>query len=165
MKRALTVILATALTALGGLCLFQWKRETDFRTAIIDLSAKLHAETRTRTEAEQRILTLSAELSRLETLRADTETKYLAAMDELGPLQADWTARGVIIRALSELVESTAPPVQAPVNQNAVIDRQNQLLKSLTSERDAAISELNARTREWNELTTKYNNLVQEHRR
>ena len=161
MKRALTVALATLLCALGGLCLYQWKREAEFRAAIVDLSGKLHAETKTRTEAEQRILTLSAEISRLETLRADTETKYLAAMEELGPLQADWTARGVIIRALSEMAEKPATADQPSVNQNAVIEKQNQLLKSLASERDAAISKLNARTREFNALTEKYNKLIQ----
>lgn len=156
MKPPLTITLGILLAALCALCIFQWRREAGFRSAIVDLSGKLHAETKGRTESEARSATLLTEIQRLESLRAGTEAKYLAALDELRPLQADLAARGLTIGILSELA-AAAP---AADNQNAVIAKQNELLKSLAAERDAAIAKLNARTREWNALTEKYNEAV-----
>ena len=46
--------------------------------------------------------------------------------------------------------------------QNSAIEKQNALLKQLTTERDAAIEKLNARTREFNEVVEKYNKLAKE---
>lgn len=160
MKRPLHILLALVLLGLCSLCIFQWKREADFRAAILDLSGKLHAETKARVESQERISTLEAEIKRIETLRADTETKYLSTLDELSAGQADSVARGQTILALAQLANQPAPPPVDVPNQNAVITKQNELLKQLAAERDAAIDRLNKRTVEWNELTEKYNRLV-----
>lgn len=153
MSRPLLIALGTLLASLCGLCIFQWKRESDFRAAILDLSTRLHGKSQALSEAEARIETLQTEITRIETLRADTEAKYLATLDELRPLQLDWTARGHTIFALSQYAA-------AAESQNDAIAKQNELLKQLASERDAAIEKLNARTREFNALTEKYNKLV-----
>lgn len=153
MSRPLLIALGTLLASLCGLCIFQWKRESDFRAAILDLSTRLHGMSQALSEAEARIETLQTEITRIETLRADTEAKYLATLDELRPLQLDWTARGHTIFALSQYAA-------AAESQNDAIAKQNELLKQLASERDAAIEKLNARTREFNALTEKYNKLV-----
>jgi hypothetical protein len=152
-SRPLLIALGTLLASLCGLCIFQWKRESDFRAAILDLSTRLHGKSQALSEAEARIETLQTEITRIETLRADTEAKYLATLDELRPLQLDWTARGHTIFALSQYAA-------AAESQNDAIAKQNELLKQLASERDAAIEKLNARTREFNALTEKYNKLV-----
>lgn len=157
MKSRPTILLAVTLTGLCAICLFQWKREADFRTAIIDLSGKLDTATTARTESEARIAILHAEIQRLETIRADTESKYLATLDELIPLQSDWIQRGLTIGVLSELASATAG---ATAGQNAAIEKQNEMLKRLAAERDGIVEKLNARTREFNDLTTKYNQLV-----
>lgn len=156
MSRPLLIALGTLLAGLCGLCIFQWKRESDFRAAILDLSTRLHGKTQALSEAEARIATLQTEITRIETLRADTEAKYLATLDELRPLQLDWTARGHTIFALSQYA-AAAPAAES---QNEAIAKQNELLKQLAAERDAAIEKLNARTREFNALTEKYNKLV-----
>lgn len=158
MNRALTIALAAVLAVLCGLCLWQWKREADFRAAITALSGNLDAEREAHAASLQRITVLESEIQRLTKLREDTEAKYLATLAELSALQPDWIARGLTIGALSEL----AAAVPARENQNEAIARQNALLKQLTAERDAAIEKLNARTREMNAVTEKYHRLVRE---
>ncbi len=155
MNRPLLITLAAVLTALCGLCLWQWKREADFRAAILDYHTRLEAETKAHGETRQRVAVLEAEVARITKLRDDTEAQYLKTLEELRALQPDWAARGLTIEALSRL--AAAPAVE---NQSAAIAKQNELLKSLTAERDAAIEKLNARTREFNALTEKYNKLI-----
>ncbi len=156
MNRTLLITLAAVLAALCGVCLWQWKREADFRAAIIDYHTRLETETKAHGETRQRLALLEAEVTRVTKLRDDTEAQYLKTLEELRALQLDWAARGLTIEALSRMVE-TAPAVE---NQSAAIARQNELLKSLTAERDTAIEKLNARTREFNALTEKYNKLI-----
>ena len=158
MNRALTIALAAILAVLCGLCLWQWKREADFRAAIASLHDALASETKAHSESLQRITVLESEIQRLTKLRDDTERQYLTTLAELRALQPDWIARGQTSAILSQLA-AAAP---ASESQNEAIARQNALLKQLTAERDAAIEKLNARTREWNVLTEKYNRLVRE---
>ena len=156
MNRPLLITLATVLAALCGLCLWQWKREADFRAAIVDYHTRLEAETKAHSETRQRVTVLEAEVARITKLRDDTEAQYLKTLAELRAIEPDWAARGRTIEALSQLA-AAAPAAE---NQNAAIAKQNELLKSLTAERDAAIQKLNARTREFNALTERYNKLV-----
>jgi len=159
-KRALTILLAAALTALCGICLFQWRREADFRTAIASLTEQQRAERKSRAEAESRITALETEIQRVGTLRADAESRYLAAHDELRRLQADWDGRGDTILALGKPAAAPASEGDIPSFQNGAIRKQNEIIKQVAAERDAAIGQLNARTREWNALTEKYNKLA-----
>jgi hypothetical protein len=155
-NRALTVTLGAALAILGGLCVWQWKREAGFRAVILDYHLRLDAEVKAHADARLRLTALEAEVTRLAKLRDDTEAKYLETLASLQSLQADWGQRGLTIDALSRLA-AAAPAVE---NQNAAIAKQNELLRAVTAERDAAIQKLNARTREFNELTVKYNRLA-----
>jgi cell division protein ZapA (FtsZ GTPase activity inhibitor) len=157
-NRALTIALAGILTLLCGLCLWQWKREADFRAAIASLDGKLDAETRAHHDALKRITILEGEIQRLSKLRDDTEAQYLTTLQELRSLQPDWAARGHTIDALSRLA-AAAPAAES---QNDAITRQNEMLKQLAAQRDDAIQKLNARTRELNAVTEKYNRLVKE---
>jgi cell division protein ZapA (FtsZ GTPase activity inhibitor) len=150
-NRALTIALAAVLAALCGLCLWQWKREADFRAAIAGLAGQLDAGERAHAESRRRITALEAELSRIHKLRDDAERQYLSTLAELRDLQPDWIARGLTSDALSRL----AAAASAVESQNAAIARQNELLKQVTAERDDAIQKLNARTRELNALTEK----------
>ena len=158
MNRSLTIALAAVLTLLCGLCLWQWKREADFRAAIRDLDHKLAAEYKAHNDAIQRITMLEGEVQRVSKLREDTEAQYLATLGELRTLQTDWRVRGNTIVLLSRLAE----PAPAGEGQNESIAKQNELLKKLAAERDEAIQKLNARTRELNAVTEKYNRLVRE---
>jgi hypothetical protein len=99
---------------------------------------------------------LEAEIARLTKLRDDAEGQYLAALAELHAIRPDWLARGLTLVELSRLA-AAAPAAES---QNAAIAKQNALLRQLTAERDAAIGQLNLRTREFNALTEKYNKLV-----
>jgi chromosome segregation ATPase len=155
-NRALTIALGILLAALCGVCVWQWKREADFRAAIADFAGKLGREQEAHDQSSQRLTVLEAEIARLTRLRDDTEAKYLATLTELRAIQPDWIARGHSLTALSQIA-AAAP---AAASQNAAITRQNELLKQLTTERDSAIEKLNARTREFNSLTEKYNKLA-----
>ena len=158
MNRALTITLAAILTLLCGLCLWQWKREAEFRAEILDVNHKLAAENKARNEALLRIAGLEGEVQRISKLRDDTEAKYLATLAELRALQSDWLARARTIEGLSRLA-AAAPAAES---QNDAIAKQNELLKKLAAERDEAIQKLNARTRELNAVTEKYNKVVKE---
>jgi len=155
-NRALTIALASVLTLLCGVCLWQWKREADFRAAIAGFSGQLDAEKKAHGQSRQRLTVLEAEIARLTKLRDDTEAKYLTTLAELRAIQPDWIARGLTSDFLSRLA-AAAPAVES---QNAAIARQNELLKQVTSERDDAIQKLNARTRDLNALTEKYNKVI-----
>ena len=156
MNRSIIISLGIVLAALCGLCLWQWKREAEFRAAIGDYHTRLETETKVHTESRLRITALEAEVARLAELRDDTEAKYLETLAGLRALQPDWAQRGLTIEVLSRV--SAAAPVTE--SQNAAIQKQNGMLKTLAAERDAAIQKLNARTREFNTLTDKYNKLV-----
>jgi hypothetical protein len=155
-QRVLTILLGVILAALCGVCLWQWKREAEFRSVILDFHTKLEAEKRAHSEARLRIVVLESEVTRVTKLRDDAEAQYLKTLEELRALQPDWNQRGLTIGALSQLA-AAAPAAE---NQNAAIGKQNELLKQLAAERDDAIQKLNARTREFNTLTEKYNKLV-----
>jgi len=157
-NRILTIALGFMLAVLCGVCVWQWKREADFRAAIADFAGRLENEKEAHDESRQRITVLEAEIARLTKVRDDTEAKYLATLAELREIQPDWIARGQSLLALSQLA-AAAPAAE---NQNEAIAKQNDLLKQLVSERDAAIEKLNTRTREFNALTEKYNRLVRE---
>jgi hypothetical protein len=157
-NRSLTIALAAILALLCGLCLWQWKREADFRAVIADLRNRLEAGTKAHNDSLQRIMVLEGEILRITKLREDTEAKYLSTLAELRALQPDWLARGRTIDALSRLA-AAAPDSES---QNDAIAKQNELLKKLAAERDEAIQKLNARTRELNAVTEKYNRLVKE---
>lgn len=156
MNRTLTIALAAILVILCGLCIWQWKREADFRAAIADFSHRLEVETKAHHDALLRITMLEGEVRRITQLREDAEAKYLATLTELRALQVDWLARANTIDALSRLA------AEAPVaeSQNDAITKQNEMLKKVAGERDDAIQKLNARTRELNTVTEKYNRLV-----
>lgn len=151
MNRLLTIALAAILAILCGLCLWQWKREADFRAAIAGFSGQLDAEKQAHGQSRQRLAMLEAEIARLTKLREDTEAQYLTTLAELRALQPDWIARGLT----SEILSRLAAAAFAVESQNAAIARQNELLKQVTAERDDAIQKLNARTRELNALTEK----------
>jgi hypothetical protein len=146
------------LAVLCGVCVWQWKREADFRAAISDFARQLDAEKEAHGQSRQRLTALEAEIARLTKLRDDTEAKYLSTLAELRALQPDWIARGHSLLALSRLA-ALAPAAES---QNEAIAKQNELLKQVVTERDAAIEKLNARTREFNALTEKYNKLARE---
>ena len=158
MSRSLHTVLGIILAALCGLCVWQWKREAEFRSALRDLSGRLDAETRAHGEARARIAVLEGEVQRVEKLRSDTEAKYLAAVEELRGLQVDWQARALTIDILSR----AAAAGEASETQSALIAKQNEMLRKVAAERDDAIQKLNARTRELNSVTEKYNRLVKE---
>lgn len=158
MNRFLTIALAAVLALLCGLCVWQWKREADFRAVISSLSQKLEAESKAHQDSLQRVLVLEGEVNRITKLREDAEAKYLDTLAALRAMQPDWLARANTIEALSRLA-AAAPAAES---QNEAINRQNDLLKKLVTERDGAIQKLNARTRELNAVTEKYNRLVKE---
>jgi hypothetical protein len=160
LNRALTIALALALAGLCSLCVIQWRREADFRAAIGSLTEQHRAGMKARAKLEQKLAALESEIRRLSGLRDDAEARFLAAHDDLRLLRQDWTARADTIQALSELAAGAAADPAALTAQNAAITAQNEMLRKLAAERDAAIHQLNARTREFNSLTEKYNKLA-----
>ena len=158
MSRRLHTVLGIVLAALCGLCVWQWKREADFRSAHAEVSARLTAESKSLGESRARVAVLEGEVQRIEKLRADTEARFLEAATALKTLEADWQARALTIDILSR----AAAAVSRSEGQGELIAKQNELLKKVAAERDDAIQKLNARTRDLNAVTEKYNRLVKE---
>lgn len=178
MKKTLTVLLLFSALSLCGLSVVQWLREAELRDEIKSLTFQLQTETQLRIETQEKAAAFELEITRLTQLRADTEAKLLAVTEELTLTQTDQLQRGVSIALLSNeyaqarsqaqlaeqrLAETTAAIAnrnEDVTGQNTAITTANDRLKKLTAERDAAIEELNTRTKAFNELVTKYNKLV-----
>lgn len=177
MKRFLNTLIVLVSLGLCAVCVVQWVREDRLRGHISDLVKKLEAENALRIDGERKIAEYAKEIERLTALRAEVEAKLLVVTEELNVTRNDSAARGITLALfLAERAEmqgklavyesavgksSTALKEHnsAVAAQNDAIAKQNALLKTLTSERDAAITKLNARTQEFNELVEKYNKL------
>lgn len=178
MKRLLNTLLVIVSLGLCAVCVVQWVREDRLRGHLLDLTKQLEAENTARVEAERKAAEYEKEIERLTILRAEVEAKLLTATEELNAMGADSVARGLTLAFfLKDLVETQAKlaAVEATLAQgtealkdhntsvtaqNTTIQKQNDLLKQLVSERDSAIEKLNTRTRELNELVEKYNKLA-----
>jgi chromosome segregation ATPase len=178
LKKTLTILLLLAALALCGLSVVQWLREAELRTEIQSLTLQLQTETQLRIETQEKAAAFELEIARLTQLRADTEAKLLAVTEELTLTQTDQLQRGVSIallanefaqaRSQAQLAEQRLAETTAAIanryedvtGQNTAITTANERLKKLTAERDAAIAELNTRTKAFNDLVTKYNKLV-----
>lgn len=178
MKKTLTILLLLSALALCGLSVVQWKREAELHAELQSLILQLQTETQLRIETQEKANAFELEIARLTQLRADTEAKLLAVTEALTLTQTDQLQRGVSLALLSNafaqaqskaqlaeqrLAETTTAIADRNENvtdQNAAIATANDRLKKLTSERDAAIAELNARTKAFNDLVAKYNKLA-----
>ena len=177
MKRLLITLLVLISLGLCAVCVVQWQREARLRGHITDLVKRLEAENALRIEAERKVREYEKEIARLTELRAEVEAKLVEVTREYNDLSNDSVARGIVIAVyMRELmqVQSGLQATQlafgkgaealkehnaAVTGQNSAIEKQNELLKQLARERDAAIEKLNARTREFNEVVEKYNKL------
>lgn len=177
MKRLLITLLVLISLGLCAVCVVQWQREARLRGHITDLVKRLEAENALRIEAERKVREYEKEIERLTELRAEVEAKLVEVTREYNDLSNDSVARGIVIAVyMRELmqVQSGLQATQlafgkgaealkehnaAVTGQNSAIEKQNELLKQLARERDAAIEKLNARTREFNEVVEKYNKL------
>jgi chromosome segregation ATPase len=177
MKRILLALLVLISLSLCGICVLQWQREARLRARIITLVNQLEAENKLRIQAEQKVQEYAREIERLNSLRAEIESKLLTTTEELRDRTVDQTARGYsiavimneAIRTRSELVaieklagkgtEAIKQRNEEVTAQNTAIEKANTQIKQLLSERDEAITKLNARTIEFNELVEKYNKL------
>lgn len=178
MKRLLLILLVLVTLGLCAVCVVQWVREDRYRANIADLAKRLEAENTARVEAERKAAEYEKEIERLTILRAEVEAKLLATTEELTAVGNDSVARGVTLAIfLNQLVQTQAKLAAmenavgkgtealkdhntAVTAQNATIAKQNDLLKQLATERNAAIEKLNVRTKEFNELVEKYNKLA-----
>jgi hypothetical protein len=178
MKRALQLALVLLCLALCGICVLQWKRESELNAHIRQLNGILLTENDKRLEAEKKAQQYAAEIERVNALRAELEEKLLAQLEEL--LEKDcsiyersyaaYVAEGSL-KAIAAEVSTAAAASQSRAavmternttvsQQNAAIEKQNTALKQLVAERDTLAEKLNARTKEFNELAEKYNKLV-----
>ena len=178
MKKTLTVLLLLTSLALCGLSVVQWTREAELREESRQLASQLQAENQLRVETEEKAAAYEVEIARITQLRADTEAKLLEVTDQLTLTQTDQLQRGWSIAILSselaqarnlaaaaekQLAETAAAMAErnsSVSDQNSAITTANERLKQLTSERDKAIAELNARTKAYNDLVVKYNKLA-----
>ncbi len=177
MKRLLTTLLILISLGLCAVCVVQWQSEALLRGHITDLVKRLEAENALRIEAERKVREYEKEIERLTELRAEVEAKLVEVTREYNDLSADSVSRGIVIaiymRELMQLqhgleatqlafgkgTEALKEHNTAVTAQNSTIEKQNEMLKQLAKERDAAIEKLNARTIEFNELVEKYNKL------
>lgn len=180
MKRLLTTLLVLVALGLCVVCVVQWQREARLRGHITDLVKRLEAENAARVEAERKVREYEKEIERLSELRAEVETKLVEVTREYNELSADSVFRGITIavymrelRQLQHGLEATQLAFgkgsealkehnTAVTAQNSAIEKQNEMLKQLARERDAAIEKLNARTIEFNEVVEKYNKLAKD---
>ncbi len=178
MKKLLTALLLISSLALCGLSVVQWQREAALRGRIEEITRLLHEENQLRVATEEKAATYEKEIARITQLRADTETRLLEVTDELNLTQADQLQRGYSLAVLAaELIQARATvdaaekrlteTTSAIANrnddvtaQNTAIQEANARLKQLATERDKAITELNARTKAYNDLVEKYNKLA-----
>ncbi len=177
MKRLLITLLILTSLGLCAVCVVQWQREARLRGHITDLVKRLEAENALRVEAERKVREYEKEIERLTELRAEVEAKLVEVTREYNDLSADSVARGITIAVyMRELmqVQANFAAAQSALGkggnvmkehsaaitaQNSAIEKQNEMLKQLAKERDAAIEKLNVRTREFNEVAEKYNKL------
>ena len=143
MKRILLALLVLISLSLCGICVLQWQREARLRARIITLVNQLEAENKLRIQAEQKVQEYAREIERLNSLRAEIESKLLTTTEEL---------RDRTVEAIKQRNEEVTA-------QNTAIEKANTQIKQLLSERDEAITKLNARTIEFNELVEKNNKL------
>lgn len=180
MKRLLTTLLVLISLGLCVVCVVQWQREDRYRGHIADLVKRLEAENRAKVEALRKVREYEKEIARLTEIRAEVEAKLVEVTRDYNDLSQDSVARGVTIAVyMRELMqmqhgleaarlafgkgsEAIKEHNTAVTAQNSAIEKQNELLKQLARERDAAIEKLNARTLEFNELVEKYNKLAKE---
>lgn len=177
MKRVLLALLVLISLSLCGICVVQWQREARLRARITELVRQLEAENKLRVQAEQKVEDYGREIERLNSLRAEIESKLLTTTEELRDRTIDQTARGFSIAVIMNETIRTSSELEAieklagkgtdaikqrnaeVTAQNAAIEKANVQIKQLVSERDEAITKLNARILEFNELTEKYNKL------
>jgi len=180
MKRFLISLLACIALGLCVICTLQWTREAKLHRILRELSSQLQAESNLRIEAEEKAARFEEEIARLTALRAEVEGKLLTATEESRALIEDQTARGYSIAVLMNETRNAQAQLDALKDlagqgtgaikdrnaevtaQNAAIEKANAQIKSLADERDAAIIQLNARTREFNELVEKFNKLAKQ---
>lgn len=180
MKRFLIVLLILITFGLCALCVVQWQREDRYRGHIVDLVKRLEAENAAKVEALRKVREYEKEIARLTELRAEVEAKLVEITRDYNDLTHDSVARGITIAIyMREYLQMSAGYNAAQIAlgrggdavkernatvtaQNSTIEKQNQLLRRVAAERDAAIDRLNARTRELNELVGKYNKLAKE---
>lgn len=180
MKRILLALLVFITFGLCALCVYQWRREDRYRGHIADLVKRLEAENAAKVEALRKVREYEKEIARLTELRAEVEAKLVEITREYNDLTHDSVARGITIAIyMREFLQMSAGYSAAQIAlgrggdavrernttvgaQNDAISKQNELLKQLANERDAAISKLNARTRDFNELVEKYNKLAKQ---
>jgi chromosome segregation ATPase len=177
MKRVLLALVVLISFSLCGVCVLQWQREARLRGRITGLVKQLEAENKLRIQAEEKVLEYGREIERLNSLRTEIESKLLTSTEELRDRTVDQTARGISIgvlmneailagsklEAMEKISGKTTDAIkqrnEEVAAQNAAIEKANALMKQLVTERDEAISKLNARTLEFNELAEKYNKL------
>lgn len=180
MKRLLTTLLVLVTLGLCVVCVLQWQRESRYRGHIADLIKRLEAENAAKVEALRKVREYEKEIARLTEIRAEVEAKLVEVTRDYNDLSRDSVARGITIAiymrelmqvqagfeaaqlALGQGGEAIKERNTAVTAQNDAIEKQNAMLKQLASERDDAITRLNARTREFNELVEKYNKLAKE---
>lgn len=180
MKRLLIVLLGLISLGLCALSVVQWEREARLRGHIADLIKRLEAENAAKVEAQRKVREYEREIVRINALRAEVEAKLVEVTREFNDLTTDNIARGITIAiymlelnrsqhgviaaqgALAQEANSINDRNSAVSGQNAIIDKQNTMLRQLAGERDSAIAKLNARTRELNEVVEKYNKLAKE---
>jgi chromosome segregation ATPase len=177
MKRVLLALVVLISLSLCGVCVLQWQREARLRGRITGLVKQLESENKLRIQAEEKVVEYGREIERLNSLRTEIESKLLTSTEELRDRTVDQTARGISIAVLMneailagsklEAMEKISGKTTDAIKQrneevaaqNAAIEKANALMKQLVTERDEAISKLNARTLEFNELAEKYNKL------
>lgn len=180
MKRLLISLLVLVSLGLCVISVEQWRREARLRAAIEDLVKRLQAENAAKVEALRKVREYEREIERINALRAEVEAKLVEITREFNSLTFDNIARGIVIAVYMRELQQVEHGLEAAqlafgkgseaikdhntvvTSQNTALEKQNEMLRQLARERDAAIEKLNARTAEFNALVEKYNKLAKE---
>lgn len=171
MTKFLGFLLAVLLCGLCGLCAVQWQRETDLRSALGEVDARLKEEQENRVKQEDKLVAWEKEIKHL-TARIDEQGLKIAEQEKANNVLTDqYLAEKKRAEELAQKLAATSTTLEqgqgaiqaqnaAVTQQNETIRKQNQMLRDVAAERDAAIAKYNAQMKEFNELVAKYNALA-----
>jgi len=170
MTKFLGRLLALLLMLLGGLCVLQWQREAKLHDSLREVDARLKTEQDTRASLEEKLGSWEKEIHDLNQRLNEQgqkigsmEQQATAAQQELTTekkrgddlaqqLQAAQKSLATAKNIVADGAEKASTRNEAISEQNHTIEKQNEMLKRLSQERDELVAKLNARTEEYNKL-------------
>lgn len=161
LQQNLLIVLALALC---GLCAFQWRIQTVQRNEITTQNGLLYEKNVAIQSATNSIATLNAQVTRMDA--SLTEMKTVVATNKL--LAAEQKAEIIKLQFANENLTNEIAQYKVAVDTleaklkdaYAGIEKQNEVITNLVSQRDEFVKKFNDEVKERNDVVAKYNELA-----